>query len=103
MTHPSKVKGNNFEREVVNALQAAGLAAERVPLSGQLPGYQGDVSVPVRGVDVTLQCKRRRRSFTSLYDAIDGHYAAVLRDDGKPALVVLPLDAFAMLARLPAE
>jgi hypothetical protein len=73
-----------------------------MPLSGQLPGYRGDVSCPVLGIDQTLQCKRRRRSFTSLYDALDGHYAAVLRDDGKPPLVVLPLEAFAALALMPA-
>jgi hypothetical protein len=57
MTHPSKRKGNGFEREVVHALRRAGLAAERVPLSGQLPGYEGDVSVPVRGVERKLQCR----------------------------------------------
>jgi hypothetical protein len=103
MTHPSKRKGSRFEVEVVHALQRAGLAAEKVPLSGAVGGrFAGDVSVPVRGIDRALQCKRRRRSFTSLYGAIDGHYALVLRDDGQKPLVVLSLDDFAALALLPA-
>ena len=29
MTHPSKVKGNNYERELVKEAQAKGLEAER--------------------------------------------------------------------------
>jgi hypothetical protein len=53
------------------------------PLSGQLPGYKGDVSVLVRGGDRKLQCRRRRRSFTCLYDAFAGHYGLVVRDDGR--------------------
>jgi hypothetical protein len=93
-----KRKGNGFEREVVRALQRAGLAAGRVPLSGELPGYEGDVSAPVRGVSRKLQCWRRRRSFSPLYEALDGHYGVVVRDDGRAALIVLPLGAFAALA-----
>jgi hypothetical protein len=82
MTHPSKRKGNGFEREVVRALRRAGVAAGRVPLSGQLPGFEDDVSVPVRGVERKLQYRRRRSSFTSLYDALAGHFGLVVRDDG---------------------
>jgi hypothetical protein len=55
------------------------------------------VSVQVRGVHRKLQCRRRRRSFTRLYDALDGHYGLVVRDDGRAALVVLPLETFAAL------
>ena len=86
---------------MVHALQRAGLADERVPLSGQLPGFKGDAPVPVSGVDRKLQCRSRRRSFTSLYDGLEGHFAVVVRDDGRDALVVLPLEAFAALALMP--
>jgi hypothetical protein len=56
----------------------------------------------VRGVDRTLECKRRR-SFSGLYKALGEHYAAVLRADGREALVVLRLTDFAALALMPAE
>jgi hypothetical protein len=100
--HPSKRKGRGFEREVVNVLQAHAISAERVPLSGAVGGrFAGDISCPVRGVDQTLECKRRR-SLSGLYKALGDHYAAVLRADGQEALVVLRLEDFAQLARLPA-
>ena len=35
MTHSSKREGNGFAREVVRTLRAHGLAAKRMPLSGQ--------------------------------------------------------------------
>jgi hypothetical protein len=56
----------------------------------------------VRGVDRTLECKRRR-SFAGIYKAFGEHYAAVLRADGCEALVVLRLTDFVALARLPAD
>jgi hypothetical protein len=72
-------------------------------LSGAVGGkFADDVSCPVRGVDKVLECKRRR-SFAGIYTALGKHYAAVLRADGAEALVVLRLDDFAALARLPRE
>ena len=44
------------------------------------------------------QCRRRRCSFARLYDALDGAYGLVVRDDGRAALVVLPPETFPALA-----
>lgn len=96
----SRQKGDRFEREVVAALQALGIAAEKMPMSGALGGRWGsDISCPVQGIDRKLECKRRQRAFSTLYSYLNTSYAAVIRDDKCPPLVVLRLDDFAALAR----
>lgn len=56
--HASKRKGDRFERQVVADLVAAGLKAHRVPLSGAVEGYHGDVRVDAAdGRLWVIQCK----------------------------------------------
>ena len=96
----SKRKGSGFEREVVNALRALGVAAERVPLSGAAGGsYCDDVTAPVLGEDKRFECKRRASGFKTLYGWLSPTYGLIVRDDHCPALVVLRLEDFARLAR----
>ncbi|SRR6266487_3055906 len=92
-------KGSSFEREVVAMLQALGLAAERVPLSGAVKTarFDHDVSVPVRGVDRRIECKRRARAFRTIDQMLGGNYALVVRDDHSRALVVMSIGTFAEL------
>ena len=58
MGKASKIKGSRVERELVNRHRAAGITAERVPLSGAHPSHPGDVLVTVAGR--TLQCESKR-------------------------------------------
>jgi len=97
-------KGNAFEREVVALLQEAGIAAERVPLSGAVKGgrYESDIECPVRGVDRKLECKRWKGGFKSINKFLTGNYGLVIRDDHCEALIVVRLKDFAELARTPA-
>lgn len=96
----AKVKGVSFERAVVKALQDAGLAATRVPLSGSAGGpYSGDIDCPVLGADRKLECKRRARAFGTLYQMLGPNYALVIRDDRTEPLVVQRFDDWARLAR----
>src|SRR5690242_11090162 len=100
MPNPSKRKGSGFEREVVALLQAGGIAAERIPLSGAVGGsFTGDVVCPVRGTDRKLECKRRARAFGTLYRWMAGNFALVVRDDRTEPLVVMRLKDFTELAR----
>lgn len=101
MSHPSKRKGDGFELEVVHFLQAAGIAAEKIPLSGAIKGgsFEGDIAVPVRGIDRKLECKRRAKKFGTLYGWMGANYALVVRDNRTEPLVVLRLADFAELAR----
>lgn len=65
----SRDKGNRAERALVQALQDAGFAAERVPLSGAMHGqFGGDLSVPLLGTDRRCEVKVRANGFIQLYD-----------------------------------
>jgi len=75
----------------VRALQDAGFAAERVPLSGSAGGsYCGDLTVPLLGVDRIVEVKVRARGFAQLYDWLEGRDLLVVRADRREPLVVLP-------------
>ena len=88
----SRDKGNRLERAIVRLLQDAGLGAERVPLSGSAGGsYCGDISVPLLGRDLTVECKARKDGFRELYTWLDGRDALIVRADRKEALVIVPL------------
>jgi Holliday junction resolvase len=61
MTHRSKRKGSVFELEVVRRLQNRGLAAEKMPLSGALPNYSGDIAAPHCVSDAMGQYRKSKR------------------------------------------
>lgn len=90
MTHPSKRKGNGFEREVVKLAQAYGLDAERARGSdGRSLGHAETVDLVVEGY--TIQAKRRKAipKWLAIAPEFD---AVVTRPDGGGALIVLPLE-----------
>lgn len=94
----SKVKGSRFETETVHLFQEHGVAAERVPLSGAAGGsYTGDVTIPVFGKDVKLECKRRAAGFKTIYGWMGDNYALVVRDDRCPPLAILRAEDLARL------
>ena len=65
----SRQKGNRVERALVHALQDAGFAAERVPLSGAARGrFGGDLSVPLLGIDRRVEVKAHATGFRQLYE-----------------------------------
>jgi Holliday junction resolvase len=88
----SRDKGNRLERSLVHALQNAGFAAERVPLSGAARGrFGGDLSVPLLGVDRRVEVKCRGDGFRQLYTWLDGADFLIVRADRSEPLVVIPL------------
>ena len=94
-------KGNRVERALVHALQEAGFAAERVPLSGSAGGrYLGDISVPLLGLDRTVEVKARAHGFQQLYDWLEARDILVVRADRREPLVVLPLKLAAEIAAI---
>jgi Holliday junction resolvase len=88
----SRDKGNRLERAIVHLLQDHGLAAERVPLSGSAGGsFSGDVTTPLIGRDLTIECKSRAKGFLKLYAWLEGRDVLIIKADRRDALVVLPL------------
>ena len=96
-------KGARTERQIVQLFQDHGLAAERVPLSGQGQSagsrFFGDVTLPVCNVDRPLEIKCRANGFRELYKWLEGCWALVVKADRKTPLVVLPMPEFIELVK----
>jgi hypothetical protein len=88
MTHPSKAKGNNFERELVKQAVESGLTAERAYASnGRALGEAETVDVLI--AQKRIQAKRRKKlaDFLQLPEGCD---AVVIRQDRGDSMVLLP-------------
>jgi hypothetical protein len=97
----SRQKGNRCERGVVAVFQEAGIAAERVPLSGSAGGrFSADITVPILNQDKKIEVKARASGFRRIREWLSGNYALVTKADREPALITLRLDDFAVLVRL---
>jgi len=84
MTHPSKRKGNRFERKMVLLARECGLNAKGVPLSGACEDYPSDIIV--EGFE--YQCKIRNR--LPNYLQIHGNEIGLFcqQDRGEPLAIV---------------
>ena len=92
MTHPSKRKGNTFEREVVDAAKAAGLESKRAWGSdGRSLGFSPEVDLVIG--DAKVQAKRRRSiaEYLKPSEAVD---AVVFREDRGETLVLMKFDTY---------
>lgn len=69
MSKHNKANGSRYEREFVQQCQDFGLVAQRVPLSGAMAGYPGDVIV---SDEIVIECKYRKNGtgFKRLYDLV---------------------------------
>ena len=95
MPHPSKQKGNRYERELVNEAKAAGVFAQRAwGSNGQALGEAAavDVALGSQG-EWTVQAKRRK-SIAGYLTPPEGCDVVAVREDRGESLVVLPYDRF---------
>jgi|APHM01.1.fsa_nt_gi hypothetical protein len=100
MTHPSKSKGNRYERELVEDAEAVGLEAERAYASdGRSLGEGKECDVLLRGRDemvldaLRIQAKRRS-NIGSYLEVPDDADVTVVREDYGESLAVVPWDMF---------
>tara|TARA_R100001230_G_C5495514_1_gene41495 strand:- start:122 stop:460 length:339 start_codon:yes stop_codon:yes gene_type:complete len=104
VTHKNKVRGNNLEREIVNAAKDIGLSAKRAYASdGRSLGKSEVVDVVVE--HTTIQAKRRKKVAQWLYPDYHGDDvdAVVTRMDRKEPLVIIPLKRFLRLIQIEKE
>jgi Holliday junction resolvase len=84
-----------FERECVNLLNAQGVFAERVPLSGAAGGsFSADLQVTLGGNVRKVECKIRKRAWSELYAWLKGNYALFIRANNEDPLVVMRMSDF---------
>jgi len=92
LPHPSKDKGNRFERECVNLAKAKGITSKRAYASdGRSLGMDKEVDLLVG--DWRIQAKRRKKGATYL-DIPDGCDAVVFRFDNGKSMVLLDYNDF---------
>jgi hypothetical protein len=85
-------KGDRIERELVDLLQRAGIAGERVPLSGSVGGkFRGDISIPLLGIDRCCEVKARGDGFGLLYRWLTDRDLLIVRADRREPLVIIPI------------
>lgn len=86
-----------MERELVNALKAAGLDAERIPLSGATSFAKNDVRLD--GYTFEVKARQNGTGFSSLHTWLEKDNAdfLALRQNGKPFLVAMDLETFIKL------
>lgn len=94
MSHPSKVKGNGFERELVKACEDFGLEAKRAWGSNgeSLPGCTAEVDVLIEE-DLKVQAKRRK-SLPAYIKPPEGADVTAIREDRGQTYMVVPLPMF---------
>lgn len=90
-------KGNRLERLIVAILTAAGLDAKRVPLSGSMRGFKGDVVCTILGQPLKIEAKSRRKGFEFIYNALGQNDCLVIKTDRSDPLIIMPLRRLANL------
>lgn len=93
----SKEKGYRGEKEIEKLLKEVGLSAKRVPLSGAVEGFWGDVLIKIKEEELRAEVKRRRVGLKALYDWLGGKDILFVREDRKDWLVILRLEDFLRL------
>ena len=98
MSHPSKTKGNNFERELVKLAEEAGLEAKRAwGSNGQSLGYTEDVDCVIDGL--TIQAKRRKKIADYLVPSVHVDVQVFRQDRGEPLALIRFKDFLNLLAK----
>jgi Holliday junction resolvase len=87
------------EREFVALHRALGVAAHRVPLSGAVEGYKGDLRISVRDRVLTAEVKARAGGdgFKTLERWLAENHLLLLRRNHAAPMVLLPWEIWAWL------
>jgi hypothetical protein len=87
MPHPSKQKGNRYERELVNQARSSGIPAKRAPGSnGEAIGEHAEVDLVVGGFRGQAKIRKQIASYITPSEHVDFQ---VLRENGGRSFVVL--------------
>lgn len=92
MSHPSKIKGNRVEREVVDIFKQEDIKATRAwGSNGKSLGLHEEVDVYVNDLDLKIQVKARKQIAEYVIPDTNIVDMQVVKGNNKPHLAVLPL------------
>ena len=90
MAHPSKVKGNKFERDVVNKAKEFGLDSKRAYASnGESLGMHAEVDLIIKNNKIQAKIRKSIASYLLPNENVD---AQVIRQNRGEAYIVLRLE-----------
>ena len=93
MAHPSKVKGNTYEREVVSVFEEHGIKCKRAwGSNGQSFGMHEEVDCLANG-ELRIQAKRQKNIAKWLKPSVFVD-AVVVREDRGQSFIILRLEDF---------
>jgi len=102
MTHPSKAKGNRFERALVNTAKESGLDAKRAYASnGEALGEGPEVDLMVEGVRIQAKVRAKLAKFLQIPDGCDA--VAAKQDFGETLLIMRFTDFLDLLKEAKGE
>jgi hypothetical protein len=96
MSAKSRRKGARAELALARLLQDHGFAAEKI---SRMYKRGPDLSVPLLGVDRSVEIKIRSNGFRELYSWLDGADLLIIRSDTQTPLAVVPLRLAIEIAR----
>ena len=93
MTHPSKQKGNRFERLIVDKAKSYGVGAERAwGSNGRALGMHEEVDVLLEGdLRIQAKCRKKIAEWLKPSEVVD---AVVVKEDRGETYIILRYDEF---------
>jgi hypothetical protein len=92
-----KQKGDRAERAVRDAHTAHGIPCQRVPLSGAVAGFGGDLSIFKGQFKGEVKSRRNAAGWRQVRDWLGINDFLFLREDGGDTCVVMKLDQYLRL------
>ena len=100
----SRQKGDRLERLIVGIFDAAGLDAKRIPLSGSVEGFEGDIRLTIGDRVLTGECKSRAKAFPKFYRWLEGNdFLAIKQDRMEPLVIIEARKLATLLAIMPRQ
>ena len=90
-------KGNRLERLAADIMRSYGLDAKRIPLSGSMDGFKGDLELTVLATILIGEAKSRAKDFSKLYQWLAANDFLVIKKDREEPLIVMDLRRFSRL------
>lgn len=95
----NKIKGSRVEREIVHLHKDNNIDAKRVPLSGAVEGYKGDIIISLPNKELVAEVKARKNGngFTTIEKWLGDNDILFLKRNNVKPLVVLPFNIYVEL------
>lgn len=97
----SRNKGARRERELVHKyMEIPGVFSERVPLSGAMGTYKGDLKIEVGPYQWTAEVKARASGFKQIYTWLGSNDLLHVQADRAEPLAILPWSRWEQICKL---